>query len=169
MAKRDYRKGQTEYSFVAIPLDVLRSDEYVSLGDAAKGLMMDLCEQYSGGNNGRLTPSWTVMRRRGWHQHKLIRAKRELLQTSFCIMTRKGKAPQTAEWIGFTWWRLNYHRTMEVDPARWPYLNFMAVSNARIDPNQGREKLIRGVPKQHRSDFSGSAKTAPIEPAETAS
>ncbi|CAM5188407.1 hypothetical protein CDEN61S_01666 [Castellaniella denitrificans] len=170
MAKRDYQKGGTPYPFAAVPLDILRSPEYIGLGDAAKALMLDLCEQYTGGNNGRLTPSWTAMQRRGWGgQHKLIRAKRELLATSFCVLTRKGRPPQTAEWVGFTWWRINYDRTMEIDPKAWPYLNFMTVDKARIDPNVGREKLNPVVPKQHRLNSSGSAKTAPIRLVELAS
>jgi len=169
MAKHDYRKGAIPYSFVAVPVAVLRSPEYMALGDAAKGLLLDLVEQYTGGNNGRLTPSWAVMQRRGWGgQHKLINAKRELLSTSFCIRTRKGKAPQTAEWVGFTWWKIDYHRTMEIDPKLWPYLNFQSAERAKIDPNFGREKLNPVVPKQQRSTFSGTAKTATIESAEMA-
>lgn len=164
MATRDYKKGAIPYLFVGIPFAVLRHPEYVTLSAAAKALLLDLCEQYSGGNNGRLTPSWKVMKRRGWPgQHKLIRAKRELLGASFCILTRKGKPPQTAEWVGFTWWKIDYQRTMEVDPRHWPYLNFQTITEACIDPNQGRGKLNPVVPSQHRYKFSGSAKTAPIE------
>lgn len=168
MAKSDYKKGQIDYAFIAFPLAVLRHLEYMALGDAAKALLLDLCEQYTGGNNGRLTPSWYALQRRGWHRHKLIRAKRELLSTSFCIMTRKGKPPQTAEWVGFTWWKINYDKTMEIDPKAWPYLNFMTVDQAKIDPNSGREKLNPVVPKQHRCRFSGSAKTAPMKLTEIA-
>lgn len=169
MAKSDYRKGAIPYGFVAVPIAILRSPEYMALGDAAKGLLLDLMEQYTGGNNGRLTPSWTVMQRRGWAgKTKLHRAKNDLLETSFCIRTRKGKAPQTAEWVGFTWWKIDYHKTMEIDPRLWPYLNFLSVDKAKIDPNLGREKLNPVVPKQYRSDFSGGAKTVPIESLEEA-
>lgn len=169
MAKRDYQKGDLRYQFAAIPLAVLRSAEFIGLSDAAKGLIFDLVEQYTGGNNGRLTPSWTAMQRRGWGgKTKLAKAKRELLETSFCIQTRKGRPPQTAEWVGFTWWKINYDRTMEIDPKAWPYLNFMTVDAARIDPNQGREKLNPVVPKRYRCDFSSSAKTVPMELAESA-
>lgn len=139
MSRRKYRKGDIQYKFIAIPTDVLGSQEYITLSASAKALLMDLCVQYTGGNNGRLTPSWTAMERRGWRSKgTLAKAKRELLETSFCIVTRKGKAPQTAEWIGFTWWKPNYHKTWEINPAKWPYLNFMTPDNARIDPNEGR-------------------------------
>lgn len=163
MSKREYRKGALPYAFVGIPLPILRHPEYIGLADSAKALMMDLCEQYSGGNNGRLTTSFVALERRGWHKNRLIRAKRQLLSASFCVLTRKGKAPQTAEWVGFTWWRLDYHRTMEIDPAKWPFLNFQTIDQARIDPNPGRDKLNPVVPKQHRYKSSGGAKTAPIE------
>jgi len=164
MSQARYRKGMLPFEFVPIPFAILRNPEYIALSDPAKALMLDLCEQYSGGNNGRLTPSFVVMSRRGWGgKHKLIKAKRELLTTSFCILTRKGRPPQTAEWVGFTWWRLDYHKTMEVNPKFWPYLNFQAVEQARIDPNIGREKLNPVVRKQYRPKLSGSANTAPIE------
>ncbi|MFV0284449.1 MAG: hypothetical protein ACK5JE_11755 [Castellaniella sp.] len=169
MAKHDYQKGGMPYPFAAVPLDILRSPEYIGLGDAAKALMLDLCEQYTGGNNGRLTPSWTAMQRRGWKSKEtLSKAKNALLETSFCIQTRKGKPPQTAGWVGFTWWKINYDRTMDIDPKAWPYLNFMTVDKARIDPNVGREKLNPVVRKPYRLDFSGGTKTVPMEREEIA-
>lgn len=170
MSKRNnYRKGDIQYAFVSIPIAVLRHPEYIALPDAAKALMMDLCEQYTGGNNGRLTPAWTAMQRRGWRSRvTLIQAKKSLLNTAFCIQTRKGKAPQTAEWVGFTWWKINYHRTMEIDPALWPYLNFQSIDQARIDPNEGREKLSPVVQKLNRCGFSSGSETEPMKIAEGA-
>jgi hypothetical protein len=164
MSRSKRRGGKIPYPFVPFPVDVLRSAEFVGLSDAAKALLFDLVEQYTGGNNGRLTPSWTAMQRRGWGgQHKLIRAKREILATSFCILTRKGKPPQTAEWLGFTWWRLDYQPTMDVNASKWPYLNFLLPKVVQLGSDHRPEKLTSVVPKQHRSNFSGSAKTAPIE------
>lgn len=163
VARTKYRKGALPFEFVPIPFAILRHPEYIALSDRAKALMLDLCEQYSGGNNGRLTPSFTAMVRRGWGgKHKLIHAKRELLATSFCLLTRKGRPPQTAEWVGFTWWKIDYHKTMGIDPKLWPHLNFQTLEKSRIDPNYGREKLNPAVPKQHRCKSPGGVNTAPI-------
>ena len=141
MAKRDHRKGALPFAFVAIPVPVLESPEYRALPDPARALMVDLLMQFTGKNNGRLTTSHVALKRYGWNSaDKLFRAKQALLSTSFALVTRRGKPPSTAEWVGFTWHQLNYERSMDVDPARWPYMNFMTMQAGSIDPNAGREK-----------------------------
>lgn len=143
MAKRDYGGVAIPFEFIPLPKRVLRSTAWRSLSYRGQALALALSSQYTGRNNGRLCPSFEVMKRdHGWtSKDQLIKAKRELLECPFAIRTRKGRAPRTAEWIGMTWWRLDYNATMEVDPASWPYLNFIDLKDARIDPNEGRMKL----------------------------
>jgi hypothetical protein len=137
MSKRSHARGAILYEFVAVPKAVLQSTEWQALPPSARALAMDLMAQYSGKNNGRLCPAFTVMERCGWTSRTtLIQAKRALLECPFVLVTRKGHAPRTAEWIAFSWWPLHYERSMDIDPARFPYLNFMKLE--RIDPNQGR-------------------------------
>src|SRR5690606_4142554 len=71
----------------------------------------------------------------------LARAKGELLDTPFVVLTRRGRAPRTAEWVGVTWWHLDHDQSMEIARTQWPYLNFVDLRDALIDPNAGREKL----------------------------
>lgn len=144
MTKSSYMKGALPFEFLAVPKAILRSAEYLALSHSARSLMNDLMGQYSGKNNGRLTPSFTAMESLGWvSKTTLQRAKDHLLDAPFVVLTRKGHAPRTAEWIGFTWWRLNYHESMDIDPRRFPYLNFM--SPAVADPNTGRVAFPTGV------------------------
>lgn len=141
MAKRDHRKGALQFRFVAIPMPVLESAEYRALPDSARSLLIDLLMQFSGKNNGRLCISFVAMRRFGWNSvQKLDRAKRELLTTPFVLLTRKGKPPRTAEWVGVTWFPLDYDRSMDLVPRDWPLNNFQTIESGSIDPNQGREK-----------------------------
>ena len=153
MSAKDYRKGAIPYHFVAVPKLVLASGEYIALPPSAKALLFDLTAQYTGKNNGRLCPNFEVMKRdRGWtSKHTLLRAKRALLACSWALQTRIGHPPRTSEWMGFTWWKLDYEPTMEISPRAWPYLNFATALSV--------------VPKQRyeaRKSAPGSAKTAPM-------
>ena len=139
MSKSDHRKGSLPFQFLALPKDVLLSAEFQALPASSKGLKLILMSQYTGKNNGRLCPSFAVMQRSSWKSKTtLIRAKVALLECSFVVLTRKGHAPRTAEWIGFTWWKLDQHPSMDITHKEFQYLNFMKV--VMKDPNTGREK-----------------------------
>ncbi|MDE2452918.1 MAG: hypothetical protein KGL43_04935 [Burkholderiales bacterium] len=141
MARGNYRKGQIPYDFIALPKAVVTSAEWYALPPAAQVLALHLASQYTGKNNGRLTPAFEAMQRCGWtSKTTLISAKRSLLNASFIMLTRKGHAPRTAEWIGFTWWKLDWQDSMDIGKNGWPYLNFVSIEMARIDPNKGRTK-----------------------------
>lgn len=154
MAKTDFRKGQLPFQFVPLPKDVLASPEYQGLPTSAKALMLDLMGQYTGKNNGRLCTAFEAMKRCGWTApNTLTRAKRALLECPFAMLTRKGHPPRTAEWVGFTWWKLDWHESMDIGPRGFPYLNFVPVRS--IDPNEGRDaakKSDRVVQKLYRCD-----------------
>ncbi len=141
MAKRDHRKGALQFRFVAIPVPVLESAAYRELPDSARSLLIDLLMQFSGKNNGRLCTSYVAMQRYGWtSKSKLERAKAALLQAPFILITRRGRPPNTAEWVGVTWFQLDYERSMDLMPRDWPLNNFQTIESGAIDPNPGREK-----------------------------
>lgn len=159
MARSDFRRGAIPYLFLPLPKDVLLSTEYQALPFSSKALILDLMGQYTGKNNGRLCPAFEVMQRSGWaSKTTLIRAKVALLECSFVMLTRKGHAPRTAEWIGFTWWKLNYLEGMDINPRDFHYLNFVNV--VMKDPNTGRDQA-----KHNNSDvqklYRYPAKTGP--------
>ncbi|MGB7194889.1 MAG: hypothetical protein WBD81_15660 [Collimonas pratensis] len=157
MAKRDHAKGSLPYRFIAIPMDIIRSSEWNALPPNAVKLAIDLMSQYTGKNNGRLCPSFTVMKECGWKSSKtLVDAKRALLECSFVVLSRKGHPPSTAEWLAFTWWKLDYEKSMDVDPRHFPYLNFVKLVKADLNINVENplkklnpvvQKLNRWVPK----------------------
>lgn len=169
MPRSDYHRGATPYQFVAVPKDVLLSAEWCSLSASARVLALDLMAQYTGKNNGRLCPAFEPMKRVGWRsENTLIRAKRALLECSFAIQTRQGHPPRTTDWIGFTWWKLDWERSMDIGPRDFPYLNFVTVK--RIDPNSGRDalraKTLSVLPKWQdcpRKGAPGPAKSAGLE------
>ncbi|RYH51397.1 MAG: hypothetical protein EON54_15075 [Alcaligenaceae bacterium] len=124
-----YKKGQLPYEFVALPKLILQSAEWQSLPPNAIRLAMGLAAQYTGKNNGRLCPAFVVMERSGWKSETtLIKAKRELLDCSFVVHTRQGHAPHTTDWLGFTWWKLDWEKSMDIEPRGFPYLNFVRLA-----------------------------------------
>ena len=166
MSKRDYRKGSIPYPFVPVPKDVLRSSMYHALPASAKALTFDLALQYTGKNNGRLCPGFEVMQRIGWtSKHTLMRAKRALMDCKFAMQTRIGHPPRTAEWIGFTWWKLDYHESMEIQTPQLalPQLRdgtFRSAETALV----ARERSpwwCRTAPMKRQTRPAISAETAP--------
>ncbi len=148
MAKRDYRKGQLLYEFLAVPKPLMDTEEFINLPMACKVLAFNVAAQYSGKNNGRLTPSWEVMKQCGWKSKQtLSNAKRRLLECSFVMQTRIGHPPRTTEWWGFTWWKLNWCEGMEVRPEGWPYLNFLVARSVVQKPYQSSPKRAAGGTK----------------------
>lgn len=150
MAKRDFKGASISYQFAAIPMEVLRSPEWVALPPSAAKLAMALVGQYTGKNNGRLCPSVEALQGAGYTMTKptVIAATRALLECEWCFLTRQGRPPRTTTWIGFTWWKLDWLKDMDIQPREFPHLNFAKPKMA--DPNHGRgppPKLISEVKK----------------------
>ena len=70
MARSKYRKGALSFPFVAVPKAILAGDDWARMTPRARVLMLDLMAQYSGANNGRLTPAFEAMQRRGWSSRR---------------------------------------------------------------------------------------------------
>lgn len=79
-------------SFAGIPRAVIEHPDYQSLHGNAVKLLVDLAYQYRGKNNGDLTASWSVLKRRGWSsQTTLAKALKQLLGANLITCTRQGK------------------------------------------------------------------------------
>ena len=89
---RSKTKGKKERGrFMAIPTQVLISEEYYMLNGWETKLLIDICAQYNGKNNGDLCAAWSVLKQRGWKSPAtLSRALSKLLATRFLIKTRQG-------------------------------------------------------------------------------
>ena len=108
MAKRnkwkDASKKRDGGRFCAIPLSVLDGAAFISLSAHARMLLLDLCRQYNGNNNGDFCAAYSMMKLRGWKsQHTLQKAKKELLDAELICETRKGARPNKASLYAVTW------------------------------------------------------------------
>lgn len=74
-----------------LPHAVLDSPSYIGASSSSKQLLIDIFRQFNGRNNGDLSASFTLMRRRGWKSKStLARALEGLLTAELIITTREG-------------------------------------------------------------------------------
>ena len=143
MAKNNYRKGDLGgMAFVAMPLIVLDSPDYLELSPSATKLLIDVYRQYSGINNGRLSPCWELMRKRGWKsQTTLNNAKKELRQTRLITVTKAGTRQKgNPELWAVNWRQLDWRKDMDIQPTGFDYKGFLDLKAAKIDPIPERSK-----------------------------
>lgn len=94
--------------FVALPHVVLESHGWRQAGHVARSLLIDIAQQYTGSNNGRLVACNKYLGPLGWKSHDVVtRALRELAGCGLLIETRKGARPNRAAWFALTWYALD--------------------------------------------------------------
>jgi hypothetical protein len=109
------KERRIEGQFIAIPFDVLYSEAYKRLSHPARSLLLELCLQYRGVNNGMLLASMRYLKKRGWNSADVItRAKRELLASGMIFETVKGRRPSIASWYALTWQTLDQNANYDV-------------------------------------------------------
>ena len=78
-------------SFLALPHQVLRCPNYISLSLIARALLVDIANQYNGTNNGDLDAKWSTMTKRGWaSKSTLSKHLEELTYYGFIIKVQQG-------------------------------------------------------------------------------
>ena len=92
MDKRNRVKNRVNKgSFLAIPHELLRSENYASLSNKAVKCLLDISAQFNGSNNGDLSCTLKLMKKCGWNSNsQLDKAKKELLEKGFIVLTRQG-------------------------------------------------------------------------------
>lgn len=86
------KKGRrTQGPFLALPRAVLDSQQWADLGAFEVKLLLDIAASYRGNNNGDLSCTWSIMRKRGWcSKATLEKCLNGLLESGFLIKTRQG-------------------------------------------------------------------------------
>lgn len=103
--------------YFATPHSVLDSEAWQACSPAARALMMEVCRQHSGANNGRLHLARDWLAARGWKRpataQKLID---ELLRNRLLVMTRKGGLNRGPHWFALTWLPISDWRGLSITP-----------------------------------------------------
>jgi hypothetical protein len=90
-------------SFLALPHRVLESANYLELSSKAVKLLIDICMQFRGANNGDLSTTWRLMKARGWRSRETLdTARDELLDAGMIEQTRQG-GMHKCNLYAFTW------------------------------------------------------------------
>lgn len=78
--------------FIGIPYQIASHEKFYTLSAQAIKLLLDLLHQYHGANNGSQSACWSLMRKRGWKSSSTLhRAYKELQETGFVVITKRGK------------------------------------------------------------------------------
>lgn len=97
-------KKRKKGRFIGIPYNVATSEAFADLKPPAVKLLIDLLTQYTGSNNGMLSPCFTLMRKRKWAKSSLYRAYSTLVHKGFIVVTRQGlKIRGQATLVAITW------------------------------------------------------------------
>lgn len=86
------RRKRPGRSYLGLPWEVVRSQQFGALSGSALKLLMELRAQYRGHNNGDLDATWSRLSRRGWRSKETVHmALRELIYSGWIVRTVKGK------------------------------------------------------------------------------
>ena len=149
MAKTDYRRGDLSGmgGFVPLPYSVLDSAAYLSLGPSAVKLLFDVYRQYSGKNNGSLSPCWELMQKRGWKSpNTLSNAKKELRASRLITVTRQGTkgVNGTAELWAVNWLSLDWRSDFDIDPKGHDHMGYVDLKiNPDVEQDQRKLRLVQ--------------------------
>lgn len=124
MAK-SYQKSKgrksTPRRFLALPYNLLASENYLNLSFYARSLLNDVAMQYDGSNNGDLCIAWSLMEKRGWKSKaSLNKFRKELIDNGFLVMARQGRKG-VASLYAITWQPIDEcEGKLEISPTRVP-------------------------------------------------
>jgi hypothetical protein len=116
--------------FILIPHNVLNSDSYIGLNNKARVLLIDLCYQYNGRNNGDLTAALGYLKDRGWVRHATLHdAVNELIKANLIQRTREGRFQNPnsrCALYSVNWLKVDEcpGKDLEVDPTLVPRRSF---------------------------------------------
>jgi len=78
--------------FAGVPRKLMNSEKFNSLSANSVKLLLELCRQYRGSNNGDLTVALSVLIKRGFKSRDTInRARKQLEENKLIIQTRQGR------------------------------------------------------------------------------
>ena len=104
--------------FVALPHSVLDSTAWKASSGPARALLIDLCRQINGRNNGHLhfARSWIVAR--GWNRPASVKKLRdELIRNRLIVQARHGGLNNGAHQYAVTWLPITDYTGIDLTPA----------------------------------------------------
>ena len=126
--QKDAKAGKLNIGrFTALPHTVIHSEQYRSLGYAARAMLFDIAAQYNQNNNGKLVCCAKYLKPLGWNSNGTVtRGLKELKQNGLLIQTRQGMMPpcSQAAWFALAWFPLDIHDGLDIDPKHYKKTSF---------------------------------------------
>lgn len=151
MGKRDHAKGALSHlgQFVALSYSMMDSPAYMGLSSSAKVLLQDVARQYSGKNNGSLSPCWELMQRRGWRSPATLNnAKKELRATRLITVTKVGVpgVNGTPELWAVNWMKMDWKSDFDIGPRGQDYMGYVELKvDTQAEQKRREIRLIKGA------------------------
>ncbi len=116
MAKRSKKPLEAPGGrYFALPHAVLDSPVYTECSAAARALLLELCRQHNGSNNGKLHLARSWLELRGWNRPATVRRlKEELIQRRLIVQTRHGGLNNGPHWFAVSWLAISDFRGMDI-------------------------------------------------------
>jgi hypothetical protein len=146
-------KGRREAGrFIALPHCCLEHDNFVRMSSKAVKLLVDICLQYNGHNNGDLTVAFSIMKTRGWKSKQtLFLAKEELLHYGWIICTRTALSQRTANLYAVTF--------RPIDDCRGK----LDIKSTKVAPHNWKTEVIPWtVPEKYRKESKRNQGKEPV-------
>ncbi len=106
--------------YFALPHAVIDSEAWRACSPSARALLIELCRQHSGSNNGRLHLSRVWLLPRGWKSPPLVnRLRDELLRNRLIVQTRHGGLRNGPHWFALTWLPVTDWRDLHINQAEY--------------------------------------------------
>lgn len=105
-----------------MPHSVLKSKESCGLSFSAFKLLVYVCLQYNGKNNGALVASLSYFKKYGWNSNSTItKGLKELKESGLIIQTRQGmRVPwSTTSLFALSWLDLDNKTDLDFDPRNY--------------------------------------------------
>jgi hypothetical protein len=140
MAKKRYKKPLEAPTgrYFALPHAVLDSPAFTGCSAQARALLLELCRQHNGSNNGRLHLARSWLELRGWTRPATVRKlKDELIRQRLIIQTRHGGLNNGPHWFAVTWLPITDYSGMEIQQKDYFRGNYLL---APIDEPEKKQK-----------------------------
>lgn len=113
-------KKKIDGQFFPMPHSIIKSAECCNLSYSSFKLLMDICIQFNGENNGGLVATLCYFRKFGWNSNATItKCLKELRESGFLILTRQGmRYPSpTPSFYAISWLDLDVKSDLDIDPS----------------------------------------------------
>lgn len=144
MNQRWKKKGRGgRERFAGIPHNVMDHPDYFGLSGNAAKLLFEFAKSYNGRNNGDLSASFALMKRRGWRSKTTLKkCINELLKADLIVRTREGYFQNpggVCALYAITWNNIDdiSGKNLEMGPTSTPLRSFSPLLSKLPSPESG--------------------------------